>query len=431
MRSFAVGLSALFLCVACSSSSVNDSANTGGNANGGSGGSSGGSGGVAGASAGGSGGSSGGGTGGSVSCAGAGGEGPIDALGLAFAGEDDFDKGGMASAIVPITLGDCASAVAIAEPEQKQIAILRVAGAAFAAPELVGSGVDLVSVAAGDLDNDGIADLIALERGANPGLVTFKGATSGSFGSPKHTTLDFDPDVGGTLAVGKLDGDGFVDVVVASQSSEQLQIMLGIGTGGFSEGAHYSGLGQPVFIGIADLDRKTGKDLFFITPSSLVLLLANGDGTFDPQPAHPIEDTDQAVGAVVGDFNGDQRDDLAIAFGGAVGRVRTFASGGGGGFFDGEPQAVGAYPGPPIAADFDRDGVLDVAVGHETTQSVSVVLGTGDGNFISSASFPTTLGTGPKLLLPFRIEPEHRPSILIAYTGSVNLGRLANMSSKN
>lgn len=410
---------------------MNDGANSGGSANGGSGGSSGGSGGVAGASVGGSGGSAGSGTGGTGGCVGAAGQPPSDPLQLAFAAEDAFPKGGEASGITPITLGDCTSAVAIAEPEQKRIAILRVDGQAFADPEFVGTGVDLASAAVGDLDADGIADLIAVERGATPGLVTFLGDASGSFATQQHTPLDFDPDMGATLAVGRLDGDGFDDVVVASQSHEVVQIMLGDHAGGFTKGDAYSNLGSPGFVGIADLDGESGTDLYVVTPLELVVLLGTGIGAFLPQTGITVDDSALAVGGVTGDFNGDQLDDIAISFGGAIGRVISFVNAGNGTFVPHEPQVVGPYPGPPVAADFNRDGLLDVAAGHATEKNVTVALGAGDGNFLSPASFPATSGTSPRLILPFRIEPEPRPSILIGYATSVNLGRLANVSTKN
>ena len=115
-------------------------------------------------------------------------------------------------------------------------------------------------------------------------------------------------------------------------------------------------------------------------PAHVYVLLGSGDGTFTsavPYPAgtfFPLMDT-------IGDFDGDGRPDLAV--GNADGAVYILLGNGNGTFRSGVsfkiavPQDSPSYIAP---ADFDSDGVLDLAI-SSSGGTVSVYLGKGDGTF--------------------------------------------------
>jgi len=54
--------------------------------------------------------------------------------------------------------------------------------------------------------------------------------------------------------------------------------------------------------------------------------------------------------------------------------------------------AVGVEPHVVVAADFNNDGILDLATADATSQDVSILLGKGDGTFRRAHQFSTTLG---------------------------------------
>ena len=86
------------------------------------------------------------------------------------------------------------------------------------------------------------------------------------------------------------------------------------------------------------------------------------------------------VSVAVGDFNGDGVLDLAVA--NSVNNSVSILLGLGDGSFTADSRfMVGRRPASVAVGDFDGDGVLDLAVANSDSSTVSVLLGVGDGSF--------------------------------------------------
>src|SRR5262245_24391206 len=80
--------------------------------------------------------------------------------------------------------------------------------------------------------------------------------------------------------------------------------------------------------------------------------------------------------------------------------------------FPGRLIGAGARPGSPVLADFDGDGIADLAVANRDSGDVSVVLGRGDGTFGPQTRVPA--GRRPSALAAGDFDGDGRPDLAAA-----------------
>jgi hypothetical protein len=110
---------------------------------------------------------------------------------------------------------------------------------------------------------------------------------------------------------------------------------------------------------------------------TLTTTLTPASAPFQPIP-NAAANTVHAI--VAGDFNGDGRTDLAVANSGSN-TVSVLLGNGDGTFQNQVVYAVGSHPVALVAGDFNGDGLTDLAVANQLDNTVSVLLGNGDGTF--------------------------------------------------
>jgi hypothetical protein len=159
----------------------------------------------------------------------------------------------------------------------------------------------------------------------------------------------------------------------------------------FEPRANYTVGECPQYIATADFRRVGKLDLVSANDCSgnVSVLLGNGDGTFQPQAQYSAGGGDSQA-PIVGDFNRDGILDLAVPWG----NLAVLLGRGDGTFLPevSYPVGSGDYG---ITADFNGDGKLDLAL---SGSGAFVLLGNGDGTFGSGrgygGDFTTTVATG-------------------------------------
>ena len=204
------------------------------------------------------------------------------------------------------------------------------------------------------------------------------------------------------VAEADLNGDGKPDMVVANAGSNTVSVLLGVGDGTFQQPVNYPTSEGPSSVVIADFNNDGEPDLAVISTGcpvsgicgtpSISIFLGNGDGTFHtPLTITPNSYLD--IGVAAGDFNGDGKVDLAVGANSTSGVGIQIYMGNGDGTFQTKAvypvQALG-IPTSIAVGDFNRDGKLDLAaVSPNGSNSVSILLGNGDGTFQTAQQYPT------------------------------------------
>ncbi|MGD0735016.1 MAG: Ig-like domain repeat protein [Terracidiphilus sp.] len=279
------------------------------------------------------------------------------------------------------------------------------------------------AIVTGDLNGDGYPDLVVALDGE---LDVFLNNGRGGFNAPinyNFTYTDFASNFANNLpsalAIGDVNNDGHLDVVITFASFDasgtspytmppaanmpgQVGVALGNGDGTLQIGGNApyipfygSETYQPNAVALADLTGNGNLDIITGGGGSGVSVLAgNGDGTFQ-NALNTSSYTTQPNGSsvlVVGDFNGDGKPDVAFTGEGNafVGLLLgngdlTFQPGlGGAGNLIATYQAGGtndAIVDGLAVADINGDGILDLVAPDKVDNTVTVMLGNGDGTF--------------------------------------------------
>jgi hypothetical protein len=156
-------------------------------------------------------------------------------------------------------------------------------------------------------------------------------------------------------------------------------------------------------LAVGDLNGDGVPDVIATNPerASFTVFLGNRDGTLQAGTTLPagVRGYSAPFSAAIADFDGDGRNDVAVAD--LSTRAMLVRLGNGDGTFGAESSydigGIGAFI--VVAADVDLDGHVDLVVANRGSDDVSVLLGRGDGTFRAPVRSGTGTGTGPYTLV--------------------------------
>ena len=189
-----------------------------------------------------------------------------------------------------------------------------------------------------------------------------------------------------------------LDLVTANYGAGTISVFLGNGDGTFAPRVDYNGgsnaLVNPIAVATAAF-RGSGAalDLAVVDQGadSVRIFPGNGDGTFGTAASYPVGKFPSGI--VLGDFNGDGFTDIAVT--NTNDNSISILFGKGDGTFQAAKTVTLAHGQGPIGivtADFNGDGHADLAVANSLTNTATILLGDGMGNFPTQ----TDLGVGTK-----------------------------------
>ena len=227
--------------------------------------------------------------------------------------------------------------------------------------------------------------------------------------------------------MGDVNGDGKPDIVVANHGNNTVSVLLGNGNGTLQPQQTFATETQPVSVALGDLTGGTIPDIVVADGSDdrVSVLLGNGNGTFQTQQTYLVGGSPSSV--ALGDVNGDNIPDIVVANAGS--NWVSVLLGNGNGTFQAQQTFATGYNLDPLSRNGARrrerhDNKLDIVTANEGTNTVSLLLGNGDGTFQAPQTFAT--GKYPRSVAVGDLNGDGKPDIAVtnynAATVSVLVG---------
>jgi hypothetical protein len=264
------------------------------------------------------------------------------------------------------------------------------------------------AIVAADVNGDGKVDL-ALASSDSISVVIFLGKGDGTF-----TASNSSVSIGGVGGIGNhglvvtdLNGDGKLDLVVSQPGNNTIAVLVGNGDGTFQSAVNYPSCFGPSALSAADIDGDGKRDLVVGCDSGVSVLRGNGDGTFQSPAIFQTWAHDVAV--VATDFNGDGRPDIAITTGNSTFSVLLNTPA-----VALDPAGL-TFPGQPVgtASAAETLSVFNAGIIPLRVSSISIT-----GSFSQTNNCPNVIPAGSKCT----VEVTYQPSVQGTETGTLTIG---------
>jgi len=341
-----------------------------------------------------------------------------------------FDGKGPHDVVLADVSGDGLADVITANQTTDDVSVLVADGTGGLLPALrystngvSGGGDAPVRVAVADVTEDGQPDIITLNQGSDAISVL-----EGTQGGPVFLTAEVlstrdgaDGDVPWALQVVDIDGDTHLDLLAAGETDD-VSVLLGLGEGDFAAAEAYETTvgyagDNPHGLAVGDLNEDGWLDLVVAnyTSGDVVLVPGFGDGTFLVSQTVAVPSGPSLP--AVGHLNGDGRLDWAVAQSATNDFTRALRQNSGaystttydcGGAGD-NVQAV-------ALGNLDGDGDLDIVGAANLDSGIFRMVNDGSGNFDQLHTYP--LAPGNMHIALADVNADNDPDVIGPATGS-------------
>ena len=280
----------------------------------------------------------------------------------------------------------------------------------LASPLSIASVQPVYRLVGGDFNGDGDRDVAYADDWSQGSTIWVRlgdggGGLAAAVGIPAGPGLR-------EFAVADLNRDAVDDILVANGYSDSISVLSGASSGGFGPARNYF-VGQgPNGIAVADWNGDGWLDIGASTvyQNGIAILWASGMGNFSDRVLVDPSIGYQGGSILSGDFNGDGRPDLLVTAG--YGRLVLYSGDGAGQFL---PRMIAGIAGESTPADFNRDGITDLAT---ASRDVAILRGSATGRFSDFYSIGGSYGVvGPPVFGDF--DGDGRTDVLAGDTGSM------------
>jgi hypothetical protein len=222
---------------------------------------------------------------------------------------------------------------------------------------------DPQQVLVSDFNGDGRLDYVVFDYfriyvffgSVNEAYLDMTSFSTGNNSSPRSVCVD------------DLNNDNRLDIVVANAGSNNIGVFLGLGFGDFADQTTFStGTGSvPYSVALGDFNNDNRMDIAVANygTGNVGIFLGYGNGTFTSQTTYVTDPTSDPCSIVVGDVNNDTRLDIVVA--NIYANYILVLVGVGDGSFANKTIIHMGYGSLPIfvrLSDLNNDHILDIAV---------------------------------------------------------------------
>ncbi len=257
---------------------------------------------------------------------------------------------------------------------------------------------DPTGIVASDFNHDGAVDLGVVNAGSGT-VSILNGNGSGTFTLARNISVGPATGIGASaLFAMDVNGDGNLDLITGDTLQNDVAVLIGRGNGNFQAVQDYAVPSGPAYLAEADINRDGKPDLVVSQSGGASIALLYNNTLPTPEPGslsfiapHTLGNGhgNMADGIAVADFNHDGLPDIAATYL-QDNAVRVVTGNGNGNFNTAAVYPVGKQPYWVASGDLNNDGYPDLVTANTGDDTVSVLLnnGGGSGTFAAAQSYP-------------------------------------------